>query len=165
MCIRDRTLAYHMKHTDVSQLDDVSRTFVQHHDFELRPQGQIKRVFDESSCLTRNFFGFDIGLPYLAHGCITMRQCERTFMILIQHGYNIDLYSSSNFKVFDMSFCSTQNFVWFYIGIPYWTITIRGFVEYNHDPDATLNFDIKVKWVKYIVFWHVFVPKRFSRLT
>ena len=99
-----------MKHTDVSQWDDVSRTFVQQYDFELRPQGQIKRVFDESSCLTRNFFGFDIGLPYLAHGCITMRQCERTFMILIQHGYNIDLYSSSNNKVFDMSFCSTQNF-------------------------------------------------------
>ena len=62
-------------------------------------------------------------------------------------------------------FVRPKIFVWFYIGLPYWTITIKGCVEYNHDPDATLNFDIKVKWVNYIVFWHVFVPKLFSRLT
>ena len=42
------------------------------------------------------FLWFDIGLPFLAHGCITMRQC----------------------------------------------------VAYIHDPDTTLNFDLKVKYIE-----------------
>ena len=49
------------------------------------------------------FFWFDIGLPYLAHGCITMRRC----------------------------------------------------VTYIHDPDATLNFDLKVKFIGFLTCFHV----------
>ena len=45
------------------------------YDLELWPQGQIYRVFDMFSCPAHNFFLIDIGLPYLAHGCITIRQC------------------------------------------------------------------------------------------
>ena len=31
-------------------------------------------VFDTVSCPANNLFWFDIGLPYLAHACITMRR-------------------------------------------------------------------------------------------
>ena len=68
------------------------------YDLQLWPQGQIYRVFDMFLCLAHNFFGGDIGLPYLAHGCITIRRC----------------------------------------------------VAYIHDPDTTLNFDLKVKFIGFL---------------
>ena len=49
------------------------------------------------------FLWFDIGLPYLAHGCITMRRC----------------------------------------------------VAYIHDPDTTLNFDLKVKFMGFMTLFCV----------
>ena len=55
------------------------------------------------SCPAHNFFGFDIGLPYLAHGSITLRGC----------------------------------------------------VAYIHDPDMTLNLDLKVKFIEVLTFLHV----------
>ena len=55
------------------------------------------------SCPAHNFFGFDISLPYLAHG----------------------------------------------------SITLRGGVAYIHDPDMTLNLDLKVKFIEVLTFLHV----------
>ena len=49
------------------------------------------------------FLWFDIGLPYLAHGCITMRRC----------------------------------------------------VAYIHDPDTTLNFDLKIKLIGFLTCFRV----------
>ena len=46
-------------------------------------------------------------------------------------------------------------FVSFEIGIPYFahgSITMRGFVKYIHDPDMTLNFDLKVKFIGYMTW-------------
>ena len=51
----------------------------------------------------KTFLWFDMGLPYLAHGCITMRQC----------------------------------------------------VAYIHDPDTTLNFDLKVKFIGFLTCFRV----------
>ena len=49
------------------------------------------------------FLWFDIGLPYMAHGCITMRRC----------------------------------------------------VVYIHDPDTTLNFDLKVQFIGFLTCFRV----------
>ena len=46
---------------------------------------------------TITLFWFDIGLPYLAYGCITMRQC-------VSHTYNSDITLTFDLKV---------KFVWF----------------------------------------------------
>ena len=62
------TWVYH--HETMCRVHSLSR-----YDLELWPQGQIYRVFDMFSCPVHNFFGIDIGLPYLTHWCITIRQC------------------------------------------------------------------------------------------
>ena len=44
-------------------------------------------------------------------------------------------------------------FLWFDIGLPYLAygcMTIRGCVTYIHDPDTTLNFDVKVKFIGFL---------------
>ena len=73
------------------------------YDLKLWPKRQIYRVLDMLSCPVHNFFWIDIGLPYLAHGCITIRRR----------------------------------------------------VSYIHDPDVTLNFDLKVKFIGFLTFFRV----------
>ena len=44
-------------------------------------------------------------------------------------------------------------FLWFDIGLPYLAhgcITMRRYVAYIHDPDTTLNFDLKVKFIGFL---------------
>ena len=44
-------------------------------------------------------------------------------------------------------FCPAHNFLWFDIGLPYLvngSFIIRRYVSCIHDPDMTLNFDLKV---------------------
>ena len=50
-------------------------------------------------------------------------------------------------------------FFWIDIGLPYLAcncITMIRCVAYIHDPDTTLNFDLKVKFIGF--FLHVFIP-------
>ena len=69
------TLAYHIWHKDVSPSDNVSHTFmIPIQCWPLTSRSNLK-AFVMSSCTICNSVSFDIGLPYLAHGCITMRQC------------------------------------------------------------------------------------------
>ena len=93
------------------------------------------------------FLWFDISLPYLAHGCITMRGCV---------GYIHDPDTTVNFdlKVKFIGFLTCFRvrpitFFWIDIGLPYLAhgcITIRQCVPYIHDPDSMLTFDLKVKF-------------------
>ena len=49
-------------------------------------------------------------------------------------------------------------FLWFDIGLPYFAhgcITMRRCVTYIHDPDTTLNFDLKVKFIGFLTCFHV----------
>ena len=46
-------------------------------------------------------------------------------------------------------------FLWFDIGLPYLAhgcMTMRGCVRYIHDPDTTLNFDLKVNFIGVLTF-------------
>ena len=53
------------------------------------------------------------------------------------------------------------------IGIPYLahgSTTMTGCVKYIHDPDTTLNFDLKVKFIG-LMTWFLFRPQIFYLLT
>ena len=102
------------------------------------------------------FLWFDIGLPYLAHGCITMGRCV-TYIQDPDTTLKFDL--KVNFIGFLTCFCVRPiTFVWFDIGLPYlahWCITMRRCVAYIHDPDTTLNFYIKVKFIGFLTCFRV----------
>ena len=86
-------------------------------------------------------FWFDIGLSYLAHGCITMRGC-------VAHIRDPDTTFTFDLKVFIVFFLHvSHNCSLFEIGVPYMAhvcITMRRCVSYIHDPNTTLTFDLKV---------------------
>ena len=57
------------------------------------------------------------------------------------------------YRVLNMFFRPAHNFFWFYIGLPFLAhrcITMRRWVAYIHDPDMTLNFDLKVKFIGFL---------------
>ena len=93
------------------------------------------------------FLWFDIGLPYLAHGCITMRRC-------VAYIHDPDTTLNFDLKVKFKGFLTCFHvwpitFFWIDIGLPYLAhgcITIRQCVAYIHDPDSMLTFDLKVKF-------------------
>ena len=70
------------------------------------------------SCLTHNyFFWFDIGLPYLAHGCITMRR-----YVAYIHGPDTTFNFDLKVKFIGFLTCFRVRhitFFWFDIGLPY----------------------------------------------
>ena len=74
-------------------------------------------------CPTHNFFSFDIGIPYLAHGSITRRGCivyhqERMFCVHSWSQYDVDLWPEGQiYRVYDMALCSGHSFLSFDIGI------------------------------------------------
>ena len=102
------------------------------------------------------FLWFDIGLPYLAHGCITMRRC-------VAYIHNPDMTLNFDLKVKFIGFLTCFlvlpiTFFWFDIDLPYLAhgcITIRRCVVYIHDPDTTLNFDLKVKFIGFLTCFRV----------
>ena len=96
------------------------------------------------SCPAHNYFWFDIGLPYLAHGCIAIRRC-----VVYIHDPDTTLNFDLKLKgVFDMSSSPAHNFFLVVIGLPYLAhgcITTRRCVTYIHDPESVnLTFDLKV---------------------
>ena len=106
------------------------------------------------SCPAHNFFSFDIGLSYFAHGCITIRRC-------VANIHDQDTTLKFDPKVF-IGFLTcfrvrAITFVWIDIGLPYLAhrcILIRRCVAYIPDPDTTLNIDLKIKFKG---FCHVFL--------
>ena len=92
------------------------------------------------SCPVHNFFWFDIGLPYLAHGSITKRGC-------VVYIHDPDWMLTFDLQVNFVGFCYVSmskpvTSVSFDIGIPYLahgSIPKRGCVKYIHDPDMTLT--------------------------
>ena len=125
------------------------------YDVDLWPQHHIYRVFDIFLCPFHNDFLFDIGLPYLAHESITMRRYDKYIHVP-------DLMLTSDFKVKFIGLLSCLHVrpvtsVSFHIGIPFsahGSITVRECVKYIHDPNTTLTFNLKVK---FIGLWHDFV--------
>ena len=101
------------------------------------------------------FFWIDIGLQYLAHGCITVRRCA-AYIHDPDTTLNFDL--KVKFIEFLTCFCVRPiTFFWIDIGLPYLAhgcINIRWCFTYIHDPDSMLTFDLKVK---FIGFYHVFM--------
>ena len=102
------------------------------------------------SCPAHYIFWIDIGLPYLAHGCITTVRC----VVFI---HDPDSMLTLDLKVKFKGFCHVRpvTSVSFDIGKPYLThgsITIRECVKYIHDSDTTLNFDLKVKFLEFMVW-------------
>ena len=78
-----------------------------------------------SLCPACNFFCFDIGLPYLAHGSITMRECVA---FIIQIWWHVDLWPQGQlYRVFDMALCLGHSF------FVYWySHTISGTWVFHH---------------------------------
>ena len=86
-----------------------------------------------------SFFCFDIGLPYLAHGCITMRWC----LAFIHDLDKVKFIGFCHVFMFKLKLC-------FDIGITYLadgSITLKGCVTHIHDPDTTMTFDLKLKLI------------------
>ena len=58
--------------------------------------------------------------------------------------------------VFDTFSCPANNLFWFDIGLTYLAhacITMRRYVAHIHDPDTTLNFHLKVKFIGFFMTW------------
>ena len=104
------------------------------------------------------FFWFDIGLPFLAHGCITMRQCV-VFIFDPDKTFNFDL--KVKFIGFLTCYCVQPiSCFCFVIGLPYFAhgcITIRWYVAYMFMLDLTLNFDLKVKFIGFFTCFGIWV--------
>ena len=101
------------------------------------------------------FLWFDIVLPYLAHGCITMRRCVT---YIHDPDTTLNFYLKVKFIGVLTCFCVRPiTFFWIDIGLPYLAhgcITIRQCVAYIRDPDSMLTFDLKVKFKG---FCHVYM--------
>ena len=162
------------------------------------------------------FYWFDIGLPYLAHGCFTIKLCA-TYI----HDPDMTLNFGHIYRVFDMFSCQAYNLfldwqwltifcTWVYhhktlccvhswsrfdvdlwpqgqiyrlfscfpigpvtsvsfdSGKPYSepvSITMKGCVKYIYDPDTTLNFDFKVKFIGFMTWLCVQASAFFCPLT
>ena len=83
--------------------------------------------------------------------CITMRRC-------VAYIHDPDTTLNFDLKVKFIGFLTCFRvqpitFFWFDIGLPYLahgSITKRGCVKYIHDPDMTLTFDLKVKFIGFM---------------
>ena len=101
------TLAYHIWHIGITMRRCVA--YINDPDTTLTFDLKVNFIrFLTCFCVWLiSFFWFDTGLPYLAHGCITIRQC-----VAYIHDPNSMLTFDlrSNLKAFVMSSCTTCNF-------------------------------------------------------
>ena len=125
-------------------------------DVDLWPQGQIYRLL---SCLHVRLVTsvrFDIGLPYLAHGSITMRGCVKYI-----HGPNTMFTFDLKVKFIGfMTWLCVQALAFLSLDIlllclAHGSITKRGCAKYNHDLNMTLTFDLKVKFIGFMTWFCV----------
>ena len=86
----------------------------------------------------------------MAHGCITIRQC-------VAYIHDPDSMLNFDLKVKFKGFCRLHvrpvTSVSFDNGLSNLAdrfINMRGCVKYIHDPDTTLNFDLKVKFIGFM---------------
>ena len=100
-----------------------------------------------------NFFCCDDGIPYLAHGCITMRQC-----VAYIHDPGTTLTFDLKVKFTGFLTClpvRPVTFVCFDISILYLahgSNTMRQCVTNIHDPDTALTFDLNVKIIGFLTW-------------
>ena len=144
------TFALHIWQMVVSPWDDV----------DLWPQDQIIRGFDMSSCTALFFLASTFGLLYLAHGCITMRQC------VILHScsrYNVHHWHWGHINsAFDMTLCPTCKLcllsrchsIIVYMGLSH---LVHSKYDYRN---TTLSFDLEVKFIElltcnFCLLWHL----------
>ena len=100
------------------------------------------------SCPAHYLVWFDIGLPSLVHGCITIRRCDASFIIQIRP----ELWRQGQISRVLTYLCVRPiTIFWFDIGLPYlahWSITMRRCDKYIHVPDSMLTCDLKA----YVIF-------------
>ena len=100
-------------------------------------------------CPPHNYFCFDIVLPYLAHGCITIGRC-------VAYIHDPDTTLNFDLKVKFICLCVRAiTFSWFDIGLPHLahrSITMRRYDTYIHVPDLMLTFDLKVKCIGFMTW-------------
>ena len=125
--------------------------------------------FDMFLCPAHNNFWIDIGLPYLAHGSITMKVC-------ITYIHDPDTILTFDLKVKFIGFMTwicvqASAFSSFDIAILYLArecITIVRYVTYIHELCITLTFDLNIKifiylslsrclapWHRHTKLWHM----------
>ena len=144
-------------------------------DFFISPVNEAQKVYRNhfvspsvcaDSCPAHNYFllwHWLTILPYLAHGCITMRQC-----VAYIHDPNTTLTFDLEVAFIGfvaVSSCPTRNLCLLYIVVSYLahgSVTMRGCVAYIHDPDTTLTFDLKVKSVGFVFGPQLFCPLTWS---
>ena len=116
------------------------------------------RLFMQIHVQTITFFRFDIGLPYLAYGCITMRQC-------VSHIHDLCMILTFNLNIkiiiFTINLSPTRSSVPSDMGIPilgnwYGCITVRH-VLYILDLCMTLTYiwlvgSILVEFYSFLTF-------------
>ena len=97
-----------------------------------------------------SFFWFDMDMPYLAHTSISMREC-------VVNIYDPDSILTFDLKVILKGFCrvfASDPWLLFALTLTYhiWhsSITMRVCVAYIHEPDETLTFDLKVKFIAFL---------------
>ena len=140
------------------------------YDLEFWPQGQIYRVFDMFLFPAHNYFWIDIGLPYLAHGFITMRICVKYI-----HDPDTTLTIDLKVKFIGiMTWLCVQTSALLSLDIDIFCfarkcITMVRFVAYIHELCMTLTFDLNIKiipgiwvwqdafalWYRHTKFWHM----------
>ena len=115
-------------------------------DFDLWPQGQIYWLLSCLHVRPVTSVSFYIGIPYLAHGSITMRECDKYIR-------DPDTTLTSDLKVKLMGFMTwlcvqASAFLSFDIVILCLTrefITMVRCVAYIHELCMTLTFDLNIK--------------------
>ena len=102
---------------------------------------EVQGGIQESRCLS--------GLPYLAHGCITIRRC-------VAYIHDPDTTLNFDLKVKFICLCVRAiTFSWFDIGLPHLahrSITMRRCDTSIHVPDSMLTFDLNVKCIGFMTF-------------
>ena len=112
-------------------------------------QGQIYTVFD--MCPAHNFF-----LVWNWHIMFGTRVYQHKTMCHVHLWSRCDLelwLLGQIYRLLSWLHVQPVTFVTFDIGIPYlahWFITMRGCVKYVHDPDTTLTFEVKVKFIGFM---------------
>ena len=97
-----------------------------------------------------------VGFLYLAHGCVTMRSC-----VAYIHGPDTTLNFNLKVKFIGFMSCFLVRPIIFWridTSLPYLAhgcITIRRCVEYINNPETTLDFGLKVKFIGFLTCFRV----------
>ena len=134
------------------------------YDLEVWPKGQIYMVFDWFRVQFITFFDWQLLTIYGTWVYHHTTMCR----VHPWSRFDVDLLPQGQiYRLLSCLLVRPLTFVSFDIGIPclaHGSITIRGGVKYIHDPDMTLNCDLKVKFIGSMT-WLLFRPQLFCPLT